>query len=103
VEKLVRQAPWPRNEATDRLLMAWREAAPAVGLEVIPEERGGLSGGNQFWQSVPTLDGLGPSGANAHCSERSADGSKEPEYATRSSFVPKALLSLAAILRLLEG
>lgn len=102
VERLVRQDPWPRNEATDRLFEAWREAAPAVGLEVVSEERGGLSDGNQFWESVPTLDGLGPSGANAHCSERSADGSKEQEYATRSSFVPKALLSLAAILRLLE-
>lgn len=102
VEVLTRQDPWPRNEATDRLFEVWRQEAPRVGLEVVPEERGGLSDGNQFWESVPTLDGLGPSGANAHCSERSADGSKEQEYATRSSFVPKALLSLAALLRLLE-
>ncbi len=102
VEVLTRHEPWPRNEATDRLLETWQEAAPALGLEVVPEERGGLSDGNQFWESVPTLDGLGPSGANAHCSERSADGSKEQEYATGPSFVPKTLLNVSALLRLLK-
>ncbi len=40
----------------------------------------GLSDGNLIWDVVPTLDGLGPSGDNDHCSERSADGSKLPEY-----------------------
>jgi glutamate carboxypeptidase len=100
VEVLTQEKPWPRNEATDQLFDAWKQAAPALGLEAVTEERGGLSDGNQFWESVPTVDGLGPGGANAHCSERSADGSKEPEYATRSTFVPKALLNISAILEL---
>ena len=95
------RVPWPRNAATDRLLATWQQAGEALGIRVEPEERGGLSDGNQLWQHLPTIDGMGPSGGNAHCSEQSTDGSKEQEYATRSSFVPKALLNTMAVARLL--
>lgn len=94
--------PWPRNEGTDRLFAVWQQAGELVGIDVIPEQRGGLSDGNYFWKDIPTLDGLGPSGGNAHCSERSADGSKDQEYALRASFVPKALLNATALLLLLN-
>jgi glutamate carboxypeptidase len=66
------------------------------------QERGGLSDGNLIWDAVPTLDGLGPWGDNDHCSERSLDGTKLPEYVEISSFVPKALLNTLAILNLLR-
>ena len=102
-EVVHRRAPWPRNPASDRLLACWQRAGEDVGVRVEPEERGGLSDGNLLWHRLPTVDGLGPSGANAHCSEQSADGSKQQEYATRSSFVPRALLNTMAILRLLRG
>lgn len=94
--------PWPANPATERLLAVWQAAAREIGQEVFAEARGGLSDGNLLWQHHPTLDGLGPIGNNAHCSERSADGAKDQEYVLISSFVPKALLNLAALLRLLE-
>lgn len=94
--------PWPRNEATDQLLAAWQEAGADLGIRVWPEERGGLSDGNYFWDVVPCIDGLGPSGGNAHCSQRSADGDKDQEFVRRDSFVPKALLNAAALLRLLQ-
>ena len=42
-------------------------------------------------------DALGPVGGNAHCSERSEDGSKLPEYVEPGSFVPKAVLNLLAL------
>ena len=71
-----------------------------LGIAVNVEERGGLSDGNLLWDVVPTLDGLGPWGDHDHCSERSADGSKLPEYVEVSSFVPKALLNVTAILNL---
>lgn len=100
VEVVQRVAPWPRNPGTERLLHVWQETAASLGAAVVPEERGGLSDGNYFWDAVPTLDGLGPAGGNAHCSERSADGGKEPEYVRVPSFVPKATLNAAAILRL---
>ena len=67
------------------------------------EERGGLSDGNHIWDAVPTLDGLGPWGDNDHCSERSADGSKLPEYVEISSFVPKATVNLLAVTSLAGG
>jgi glutamate carboxypeptidase len=92
--------PWPQNEATERLYQIWQETAESLNYETKPEERGGLSDGNYVWASVPTLDGLGPSGGNAHCSERSPDGSKDQEYVNVPSFVPKALLNTLAILAL---
>ena len=101
--EIVRQTPaWPGNPASDRLLAVWQQAAKSLGLRVVAEERGGLSDGNLLWQHFPTIDGLGPAGANAHCSEQSIDGSKEQEYALASSFVPRALLNAVAILKLVE-
>lgn len=93
--------PWARNEATDHLFAVWREAGAELGFTVLPEERGGLSDGNHFWQRIPSLDGLGPSGGNAHCSERSEDGSKDQEFVLVSSFVPKATLNTMAVLQLI--
>jgi glutamate carboxypeptidase len=103
VELSSRTPPWPRNPETDRLFDLWAAAAGDLGLQVVPEQRGGLSDGNLVWSSVPTLDGLGPTGNNAHCSERSADGSKQPEYVRLSSFAPKTQLNIAAITRLIES
>ncbi|MDT8304598.1 MAG: M20/M25/M40 family metallo-hydrolase [Anaerolineae bacterium] len=100
VEIIRKTKPWPRNVATDRLLQIWQEAGSLVGLKVLPEERGGLSDGNYFWDAIPTLDGLGASGGNAHCSERSEDGLKDQEYVQPGSLVPKALLNSVALLRL---
>lgn len=95
--------PWPRNAATDRLLETFSVAGAELGFTVTREERGGISDGNYLWHAVPTLDGLGPHGDNAHCSERSADGTKEQEYVEPASFVPKAALNVMALRRLLEA
>jgi len=94
--------PWPRNDGTEALLAHWDAAGKELGLTVQREERGGLSDGNFICHAVPTLDGLGPRGDNAHCSERNADGSKDQEYVEASSFVPKAELNLRSLLRLLN-
>ena len=95
--------PWPRNTGTDRLFFVWQEVAREHGREVWPEERGGLSDGNPLWAYVPTLDGLGPIGENSHCSERSPDGTKDQEYVLKDSFVPKALLNVLALVRLVNS
>lgn len=102
IRQIEENPPWPRNPETDRLFDVWKGAGKLIGLEIIPEERGGLSDGNHLWRHYPTLDGLGPVGNNAHCSERSADGSKDQEYAVVSSFVPKALMNIAGILQLTD-
>jgi glutamate carboxypeptidase len=62
-----------------------------------------LSDGNLIWDAVPTLDGLGPWGDNDHCSERSADGSKVPEYVLPGRFVPKAMVNTLAIEKLVTS
>ncbi len=102
VEVMRTMPTWPHNPETKRLFSLWRQAGEQIGIQVLPEERGGLSDGNYLWQHIPTLDGLGPSGGNAHCSERSADGSKDQEYAHRASFIPKALLTTLGIISLVE-
>lgn len=104
VELIQESPPWPRNEGTKNLFNVWREAGQRLGLTVMPEERGGLSDGNFICHHVPTIDGMGPNGDNAHCSEQSADGSKVQEYVDAASFVPKAALNTLAILKLVaEG
>jgi glutamate carboxypeptidase len=96
-----RWKPWPPNEATMGLFEVWRAAAAELGLAAVDmQARGGLSDGNWLWDLLPTIDGLGPQGKNAHSSERSADGSKDQEYVLASSFPPKAILNVAAIVRL---
>ncbi|MBK8000758.1 MAG: hypothetical protein IPK15_19110 [Verrucomicrobia bacterium] len=100
VEILSESRPWPRNPGTDKLAALWCETGKELGLWVNIEQRGGLSDGNLIWDAVPTIDGLGPWGDNDHCSERSADGTKVPEYVDVTSFVPKAALNVRAICKL---
>ncbi|MBN2550438.1 MAG: M20/M25/M40 family metallo-hydrolase [Anaerolineales bacterium] len=100
IQPVYQTGPWPRNAETDRLFSLWESAARRANLHIQKEERGGLSDGNLLCQHFPTLDGLGPTGANAHCSEKSSDGTKDQEYALASSFVPKAILNTLAILSL---
>lgn len=103
VEILTESRPWPRNEATDRLCDFWIQAGKELNLPVSGYERGGLSDGNQIWDVVPTLDGLGPWGDGDHCSERSADGSKLPEFVEISGIVPKAALNVVAITKMISA
>lgn len=103
IELLYETPPWPRNPATERLFRLWHDTAARLGLGLSREERGGLSDANLIWQAVPTLDGLGPLGDNAHCSEQSPDGTKEQEFVEVSSFVPKATLNAMALLELLRA
>jgi glutamate carboxypeptidase len=100
LEILTESRPWPRNQGTDRLFNLWQQTGKELGFPMDCEERGGLSDGNMLWDTVPTLDGLGPWGDNDHCSERSPDGSKVPEYVDIRSFVPKALVNTSAIIKL---
>ncbi len=103
VEILTEARPWPRNADTDRLGEIWMQAGRELNLPVSGHQRGGLSDGNQIWDVVPTLDGLGPWGDGDHCSERSADGSKLPEFVEISGIIPKALLNVTAISKLIAN
>lgn len=96
-------SPWPRNAGTDALLARWQRTAEQIGWRVLPEARGGLSDGNHTWDIVPTLDGLGPGGGNAHCSVHAPGEGKEQEYLFLPSLLPKAVLNTLAIIDLLTG
>lgn len=102
VENLGTSPAWPASEANAPLVAHWIAAARELGLTALPVSRGGLSDANYLCHLGPTLDGLGPSGANAHCSERCADGGKVPEFVEPDSFVPKAAMNALAIRRLLS-
>ncbi len=95
--------PWPRNDRTDMLFDLWRDVGKELGMNIQPQERGGLSDGNLVCEVVPTIDGMGPAGANVHCSEHSEDGSKEQEYLFVPSFVPKTVLNCLSLLRFLSS
>ena len=91
---------WPGGEGTRALFRRWEAAAAALGLEALAVPRGGLSDANHLGHLGPTLDGLGPAGGNAHCSERTADASKLPEYLEVGSMVPKAVMNALALAEL---
>jgi glutamate carboxypeptidase len=101
-ERTGHTAAWPGGIESEALFHLWHEAAAAMNLTAVSVPRGGLSDANHLWQLAPTLDGLGPHGGNAHCSERSADGSKLPEYVEPASFVPKAVMNALALLKLVS-
>ncbi len=89
---------WPESDTNRFLLEAWAHAAAGLGLETQCVSRGGLSDANYLHRLGPTLDGLGPTGGNAHCSERSPDGAKVPEFVEPNSFVVKGTLNVCALL-----
>lgn len=93
--------PWPGGEGTSNLFACWEAAAAAFGEKVRAVPRGGLSDANHLAGLGPVLDGLGPSGGNAHCSERSADGAKVPEYITTETIVLKAAMNALALSHLI--
>lgn len=61
--------PWPDTTESRRLAAFWLDAARDLGMKLETQARGGLSDANVLWESFPTLDGLGPCGDFAHCSE----------------------------------
>jgi glutamate carboxypeptidase len=103
VECLGTTPAWAAGKETEKLLSNWHTAAQQLGVKVKAVQRGGLSDANYLCTLGPALDGLGPAGGNAHCSERSADGTKLPEFVETNSFVPKAALNVMAIAEMLNG
>lgn len=100
-----RTPAWPENEPSRRLLTVFQRAAEKMGSRILPEKRGGLSDGNFLAPHLPTLDGLGPAGGNAHASEWSDQPGvlKRPEFLEPASLAPKALLNALAVAELAQG
>ena len=94
--------PWSENRDTNGLFAIWKQAGSDLGYTVVKQKRSGGSDACGLWDLCPTIDGLGPSGDNAHCSESIPERGIEPEYLQISSIVPKALLNVTALVRLLK-
>jgi glutamate carboxypeptidase len=95
-----RTQAWPGGPDTLALAETWARAAAQCGLSTRPTTRGGLSDANYLHPLGPTLDGLGPFGDHAHCSETDPASGKLPELVYPASFIPKAVLNALALLHL---
>jgi len=102
--KLLNQTrPWPKNQKSEELFAIWENASKSLKINVMRESRGGLSDGNLLWEKFPTLDGLGPSEGNSHCSQRNPEREIDQEYILKTSIVPKAILNVKGILDLIDS
>jgi len=95
-----RTQAWPCSPETLALTELWAQAATQCGLATLPTTRGGLSDANYLCTLGPTLDGLGPYGDHAHCSELDPATGKRPELVYPATFVPKIVLHALALLQL---
>ena len=84
--------PWPANPESAQLGELIAACGRELGQTVLPQRRRGGSDGCHLWDLLPTVDGLGPIGRDPHCPGR--------EAVDRASFVPRALLSLAVLEKL---
>jgi len=84
--------PWSANEKSTDLGSLIVECGKGLGQTIRPGKRSGGSDGCHLWDRLPTVDGLGPIGRDPHCPGR--------EAVDRDSFVPRALLSLAVLEKL---
>lgn len=94
---------WSGGEGTDMLAQIWREAGEACDMTVTTGCRGGLSDANHLGPHLPTLDGLGPRGGNAHAMEITAQGFRITEYVEVDSFLTKGLINLLALKELVTS
>lgn len=102
LETLQIDPSWDANRGSESLIEIWRSAGAEQGIELQALARGGLSDGNFLWEHIPTIDGLGPAGGNAHSSEwRDGAQPKRPEYILAESYIPKLKLHFRALQRLL--
>jgi glutamate carboxypeptidase len=92
VEELPGYPPWAENDGSRRL----GALACAIDPGLVAQRRGGGSDGCHLWDLVPTLDGLGPVGRNAHVSK-----GPDPESVDPASFESRAKLSAALFRKLL--
>ncbi|HWE62142.1 MAG TPA: M20 family metallopeptidase [Chloroflexota bacterium] len=84
--------PMERTPAVAQLVAWCQEAARATGFTVRDTETGGGSDGNTTAAlGIPTLDGLGPVGGNAHSPD---------EYVMLSSIVPRTAMMAGLIQRI---
>lgn len=95
--------PWPESATSMALARTAEAAAASLGQRVVAEHRAGASDANHLWNVAPTLCSLGPVGRNIHCSVHDPEHGLTQESIDRTTIVPRALLSVALLYRLLPA
>jgi len=96
VAELPGYPPWPENDRSRKLGEMACALGTELGMKLVAQRRGGGSDGCHLWDLVPTLDGLGPVGRNAHVAH-----GPDPESVDPASLAPRAKLSAALFRKLL--
>lgn len=94
VEGTIDRPPMERTEGTAGLIELIKEIGSGLGINVTDTATGG--GGDASYTSaagIPTIDGMGPVGGNAH---------RDDEYMEVDSFIPRCRLLAETIVRLSE-
>lgn len=103
VERQGEFPPWPTTKMNEELSQTIKTVSNTLGRNLYTQTvRGGTSDGNFLYDLLPTIDLLGPNGANHHCSIQCADKGQEQEYILKSSVVPQLELNIALICSLYE-
>lgn len=95
VSEMAGYPPWPPNTRSHKLAKLAQQCGEELGYSLTISHKSGASDGCHFWDLVQTLDGLGPLGDFIHCSRHAPEEGREQEFILRSSWTPKALLSLS--------
>lgn len=104
VLETVQEIPaWVEAPGSLALARFWQKAGQSCGHPVTLGMRSGLSDANFFSSHVPTLDGLGPRGGNAHSIVKDGDRLSITEFVDQESFLTKSLINTLAIIDLLES
>lgn len=94
--------PWPETASSTELARCAEAVAATLGQRLVAERRAGASDANHLWSLAPTLCSLGPVGRNIHCSVHDPERGLHQESIDRTTLVPRALLSIALLLRVLH-
>lgn len=98
VERQGEFPPWPTTEKNGELSQTIKKVCEKLGRQLyIQKVRGGTSDGNFLYDLLPTIDLLGPNGANHHCSIQCLPQGQEQEYILKSSIIPQAELNIELI------
>jgi len=101
VTELPGYPPWPDHVESRRLSDLIVEVGASLGQTIVSTERRGGSDAAHLYDLVPTVDGLGPIGRNAHCSVDDPATGREPESMDRESLESRARLTVGVLERLL--
>ena len=71
-----------------------------LGLKIVALRERAASDGSVFYEHAPTIDGVGPVGANIHSAEHNPAGGKFQESALKQSFFDRGLANLLLLGRL---